>query len=183
MNWKLMMKKGGGRGLLKFLFPKQINMVNETVSSAEECVCTVWAVCMGYVFRKCQSVTNTCRYLYNYMASFPLIKSRFLCLFVLIVYEIFSQLDFYHFWFFNFWVFFCLLIWEIAIISWYYYFQTFSYNKKIRTCNKKTHFVLNFAKENVMTFRCKDMYHSIIGEKKCLFVGESFDRKDKFSCT
>ena len=33
-------KKRGG-GLLKFLFPKQINMVNETVSSAEECVCTV----------------------------------------------------------------------------------------------------------------------------------------------
>ena len=34
-------KKGEVRGLLKFLFPKQINMVNETVSSAEECVCTV----------------------------------------------------------------------------------------------------------------------------------------------
>ena len=34
-------KKGEGKGLLKFLFPKQINMVNETVSSAEECVCTV----------------------------------------------------------------------------------------------------------------------------------------------
>ena len=72
-------KKGVGKWLLKFLFPKQINMVNETVSSAEECVCNVWAVCMGYVFRKCQSVTNTCRYLYNYMASFPLIKSRSVC--------------------------------------------------------------------------------------------------------